>query len=59
MRERRIQAAEVALVLAAPDEIDYGQDGELIARKRMARRTIEVVYDELGDLQRGITVMVV
>jgi hypothetical protein len=58
MRERRVQDAEVALVVSAPDEIDYGEDGEVLARKRVGRRTLEVVYDEVGDTKRVITVLV-
>jgi hypothetical protein len=58
MDERKVQASEVAIVLAEPDEIDYGDDGELIARKRLDRRTVEVVSVELGETRRVITVMV-
>lgn len=58
MDERRVQPVEVAVVLAEPDEVDYGEDGELIARKRLHRRVVEVVYVEQGEIRRVITVMV-
>lgn len=58
MRERRVLDAEVVLVVGDPDEIDYGQDGEVLARKRVGRRNLEVVFDDVGDEKRVITVLV-
>jgi len=57
MRERRVPEPEVALVLTEPDEIDYGPDGELIARKHIGRREVFVVFTEFHDTRRIITVM--
>jgi hypothetical protein len=58
MEERRVKPFDVAIVLAEPDEVDYGDDGELIARKLLHRRVVEVVYVEMGETRRVITVMV-
>lgn len=58
MRERSVQPTDVAIVLAEPDDIRYGQDGELIARKKLGRRQVEVVYDEVDEVRRIITVMI-
>jgi len=58
MVERRAPEPDVMIVLAEPDEIRYGDDGELIARKTLDRRTVEVVYHEFHNVRRVITVMV-
>jgi len=58
MTERRVLASDVMIVLAEPDEIQYGEDGELIAHKIMGRRTIVVVFHEFRNVRRVITVMV-
>jgi hypothetical protein len=57
-RDRDRADGHPSLVIAAPDEIDYGEDGEVLARKRVRQRTLEVVHDELGDTRRVITVLV-
>ena len=57
MRERRIQPEEVVLTLAAPDNVTYGEDGELIAIKPIGRRQISVVFVESEDVTRIITVI--
>ncbi len=58
MSDRKVQAEEVNLVLSEPDEIRYGEDGEVIISKVLGRRTVEIVYIETDDVQRVITVMV-
>jgi hypothetical protein len=58
MAERHVQPFEVAIVLAEPDEVSYGEDGELIARRLLHRRIVEVVYVDVGDTRRVITVLV-
>lgn len=58
MGERGVQPTDVAIILAEPDEIRYGSDGELIARKRLGRRLVEVVYDETDEVRRILTVMI-
>lgn len=59
MKERRVSPEDVAIVIAEPDEIRYGEDGEIIAAKQMGRRLLEVVYIEAANAHRVITVMVV
>lgn len=58
MKERKVQTEDVYIVLAGPDGLRYGEDGEIIASKILGRRTIEIVYIEMDDIQRVITVMV-
>lgn len=58
MSERRVARSDVMIVLAEPDAIRYGDDGELIAGKRLGRRFVEVVYIEVGMARRVITVIV-
>ncbi|MDI6769200.1 MAG: DUF4258 domain-containing protein [Anaerolineales bacterium] len=58
MKERKVQAEEVYLVLAGPDGLRYGEDGEIIVSKVLGQRTVEIVYIEIDDIQRVITVMV-
>lgn len=58
MRERRVQDIDVAIVIAEPDALRYGDDGETIATKVMGRRTIEVVYVDEADARRVITVVI-
>jgi len=58
MKERKVRAEDASVVLAEPDGFRYGEDGEIIATKALGRRTVEVVYIELDDIQRVITVMV-
>ncbi len=57
MEERRVTEFDVAVVLAEPDEVEFGDDGEIITRKLLGRRVVQVVYDEDGALRRVITVM--
>jgi len=59
MKERKVQAEEVYIVLAEPDGLRYGEDGEIIAAKILGRRTVEIVYIEMDDIQRVITVIVI
>ncbi|MBI4772422.1 MAG: DUF4258 domain-containing protein [Chloroflexi bacterium] len=57
MQERRISAEDVWLVLTAPDEVNDGDDGELIATRKLAPRMLSVVYVEEGELLRVLTVL--
>lgn len=58
MEERRVPPHEVTIVLAEPDEVTYGEDGELIAAKLLGTRTVVVVFSDSGDIRRIITVMI-
>ena len=56
MQERRISKAQVEATIFAPDEWRYGDEGEIIASKRLGRRKVSVVYLSLPEEIRVITV---
>lgn len=49
MQERRVSEAQVAHILAQPDELMTGDQDEWIAVCTMGDRRIQVVYGELDE----------
>lgn len=58
MTERGVSEAEVEATVLTPDSWEYGEDGELIAAKKIGRYTIRVAYLSLPEAPKILTVMV-
>ena len=58
MRRRRVVPGDVLAVITTPDELDYGEAGEILATRRLGRRRIRVVYSETATERHIITVIV-
>lgn len=58
MKERRVSEEQVEATVLDPENWRYGEDGEIIATRRIGKRRIEVVYLSLPEEIRVITVMV-
>lgn len=57
MQERKVSEEEVETTVLAPDSWHYGEDGEIIAVRKIGRRRIEVAYLSLPEEIRVLTVM--
>jgi hypothetical protein len=58
MKERQVSEEQVEAVVLSPDNWRYGDDGEIIATKKLGKRKVKVVYLSLPEEIKVITVMV-
>jgi len=58
MKERKVSKEQVEATVLNPDRWHYGEDGEIIARRKIDKRTVEVAYLSLPEAIKVLTVMV-
>lgn len=57
MAERGVSEAEVEAAIFAPERWYHGEDGEVVAVRRIGRRTIRVPYLSLPAAPKVLTVI--
>ncbi|HID86616.1 MAG TPA: DUF4258 domain-containing protein [Anaerolineae bacterium] len=58
MKERHVSEDQVEATILDPESWQYGEDGEIIATRKVGKRRVEVAHLSLPEKIKVITVMV-